>query len=421
MNILTDRKLRRRLSAYFKNISVSENPQAKAKTLERGWVAMEKAVPPPVNPNAGFWEETVFWRPARVVALAAGLMILLAVFLPFRFSQPAWAIEQSIAAIKGLQAMRLEGVFVDETGQSQEFELWMRADRKGRQSKDFHMKSSSGVICWVSKDSTYYYVPTQETVFFERASTQGMSPWPGPHLLELLSKTDNARVNESYDPGTERKCITLSSSIVDVKGPQSWIMSFDLETKKPVSFKTWGNLDHSGPPTFWARHVTYMQDLPDSQLIPVLPAHLKYVEKEPSIPVQSISVLASPRFGLPVGEMDLQAAATEVLHCVYSAIIRGDLSSIRKYCPITDLWNDQFLKGIMMGNDPADQIGEIVSIGQITKEGHSPVGTFVILPVTARRKDGSLWKDQMIVQFRGGPPPQSCVVYGPYGFSVEVE
>ncbi len=415
------RELERTLSAHLKSLPIPDAPAARSRTLDAGWRAMEESLASAPQAQAGRWSAALAWKVGRVVATAAALVAAVSLILPHWLSTPAWAVEQSIAAIEGLRGLHISGSLLNERGEMQDCELWMRANRTGRQSQELLMIASSGTVSWVAKGSTYHYVPSQKTVFYEEAVTAGMSQWPGPRLLELISKAGDAKVVDGRDPLTGRKCLTVTSSVMNAGGPQSWVMSFDAETKRPISFKTWSNLDRSGPPVFWAKQVTYSQDLSDSQLTPNLPEGIDHVKRGPTIPEHALALLLSPRFGLAVGEMGLSEAAQEILRRVYTAIIQGDTGQVRKYCPIVDLWSDELIKGVLIGTNPADRIKEVISIGPIEQEGRSQAGAFVVVPVTLRRHDDSVWRDQIIVQFRGGPPHQSCVVHGPYGQSVEVD
>ncbi len=403
------------------NIPIKDTPEARDHLLTQGWNAMEESLHSLHRPLQGRREKSLNWHMGKMAAIGALLAIIIIVTLPHWLSKPTWAVEQSIQAIQDFHGLYIEGAFLNERGELQDCEMWIRASRTGRQSKNLLMKTSSGTICWTAKAKTYYYIPTQETVFYEQAVTAGMTPWPGPYLLETLSKADNAQISHTVDPTTGRKSVNLSGNIIDVKGPQAWIFNFDLETKKPTSFKTWNNFARSGPPSFWARQITYSRELSDTQMTPTLPEGVKYVEKEPIIQNQNMALLASPRFGIQMEGRTTQEAAAEILHRVYTAIMRGDIAQVRQLCPLTELWNDEFLRAALMRRSPNDHIQEVTSIGPIQQEGHSEIGLFVIIPVTMKRQDQSRWKDLMIVQFRGDPLPQSCVVYGPYGLPMELE
>ncbi len=416
-----NRKLERTISAYLMNIPIKDTPEARDRLLTQGWNVMEESLHSLHRPLQDRQEKSLNWRMGKMAAIGALLAIIIIVTLPHWLSKPTWAVEQSIKAIQDFHGLYIEGTFLNERGELQDCEMWIRASRTGRQSKDLLMKTSSGTICWTAKAKTYYYIPGQETVFYEQAVTAGMTPWPGPYLLKLLSMANSAQISHTVDPSTGRKSVTLSGNISDVKGPQAWSFNFDLETKKPISFKTWNNFTCSGPPSFWARQITYSRELSDTQMTPTLPEGVKYVEKEPIIQNQNLALLASPRFGILMEGKNPQEAATEILHRVYTAIMRGDIAQVRHLCPLTELWSDEFLKGALMDRSPGDRIQEVISIGPIQQEGHSGIGLFVVVPVTVKRYDQSLWKDLMIVQFRGDPLPHSCVVYGPYGLSMEME
>lgn len=180
-------------------------------------------------------------------------------------------------------------------------------------------------------------------------------------------------------------------------------------------------MDRSGAPTFSADRIIYYEDVPDTAFQPVIPQGLRYVETPSKITEQNISLLGGPRYGIAVADRTRQEVARDILRQVYEAIIEGDLHTLRTLCPLTDLWGNDYLEAVLLDRTPELRTTEIVDIGSITKRGHSSLGPFVIVPCQTKREDGSLWEVQMIVQFRGSGPNESCLVYGPYGMPMQID
>ncbi len=364
--------------------------------------------------------QTNIWRTimkSRISKLAAAVILIAAIYTFIGNSGPsAWAIEQSIEALRNLRAVYVIGAFPGGTA-----EIWMRADETGNKSRDVVVRGSHGAITWVKDGSTYHYEPSQNTVYFENAITVGLSEWLGPELLEMLSKADGAKVMRGKDPATGRERATLLCSLLDINGPQTWIIEFDVITKLPVSFKHWRNLDMNGPPDFHAFKITYYEELADSLFEVHIPGSPAYVEKPLTIPDENIGILSNPDDGISTEGLTQQQACEQILRATYNAVIEGDLNKFKKLIPLSENWGDEFLRAVVLRTDKEDRLVEIVNIGQICKTGHSKLGPIVAVPCIVRTKAGTMCEEKMIVQFRniGGKP--SCVVHGPYGLTREVE
>src|SRR3989304_9125621 len=125
------------------------------------------------------------WRiimKSRITKLAAAASILIvALYMLVGNSGPAaWAIEQTIEALRGFGAVHMVGTVMDEYGAVKGCEIWMRANKSRTFSKDVVMRVTNGVILWVEDGSTFTYIPQNNTVYYENAITVGMSQWPGP-------------------------------------------------------------------------------------------------------------------------------------------------------------------------------------------------------------------------------------------------
>jgi hypothetical protein len=350
--------------------------------------------------------------------LATAVIVAAALFTAFsgKLTQPAWALQDAIEAIKSFPAVYMVGAFPGGTA-----EAWIRANADRTHSTDVVVRGSHGTITWTRNGSTYHYEPGQNTVYFEHALTLGVTQWLGPELAEMLSVADNAKIVHGRDPATGRDRVTLMCSLMDVHGVQSWEMEFDAASKLPVAMKQWQNLDRSGPPSFNAYKIVYYETLPDSVLDVRVPGDAKRVEKPLEIPAEAVGVLSDPKDGIVVEGMTQQEAAEKTVRAVYQAVIDQDLSMLKKMSPLCQNWGDEFLRKIIFKPDHDDRIVQILEIGRISKTGRSALGPIAAVPATVKLKNGKKVQEQMIVQFRefGGGP--SCVIHGPYGMTREIE
>jgi hypothetical protein len=354
---------------------------------------------------------------------AAAVILIVALYLFIgNFGSAAWAIEQTIEALKGFSAVHMTGTVMDEYGVPKHFEMWMRANKSLTFSKDAVLHViDSGVIQWVKDGNTYTYIPQNNTVYYENAITAGVAQWPGPSLFKLLAAAEDTKTVRGKDPATGREQVTLLCSLISALGPQSYSVKFDVETKLPIELAQWGNLDRRGAPFFHARQITYYEDLPDSIFIVEYPKNANRVEKEMTIPESSIGLLSDPRCGIPADGLSKEEAARLLLKQAYQALIDDDYNQFRKLCPAASTWSDELLRYIVHGDDPQHRVVEIVKIGPICKEGYSKLGLIVAVPCVVKTKGGMIGEDKMIVQFRNIGGKFSCVLHGPYGLSREIE
>jgi hypothetical protein len=401
----------------IKNVPVNTNPQRNDEILDDVLNTFEQSK----NTQSASFQPSL-WRiimKSRVSKFAAAIIVIgvvLSFFASERLSTQAWAIEQTIEALKYLRAIHMVGVVPGGTA-----EIWMRANETGTQSTRTVVRGSHGAITWTKDGSTYHYEPSQNTVYFENAITIGMAQWLGTDLLEMLSQAKNVEVVRGTDAATGRDRVMLSCSMIDVHGPQSWIIEFDVASKLPVTLKQWQNLDRSGPPTFDAFKLTYYEDLPDSMFEVHIPGNPAYTEKPLTIPDENIGMLSDTKYGIPTEGLSRQAAAQKVIRMMYEAVIDMDLEQLKKICPLCENWGDKFLRAIVFRPGKEDRIEEILEIGEICKMGHSKLGPIAAVPTVFRLKNGKKVEQKMIVQFRQIGGQSSCVIHGPYGLPRELE
>lgn len=352
----------------------------------------------------------------KLAATIAIVAAVLAFFTFGRLSTPAWAISETIEALKNFNAVHIVGAFPGGTA-----EIWMRANDAGTQSTDVVVKGSHGAITWSKDGSTYHYEPTQNTVYFEHALTVGMAQWLGPELLEMLSQTGNTDIVRGKDPATGRERVMLMCSMIDVHGAQSWIIEFDVASKLPIAMKQWQNLDRSGPPSFQTFKITYYDKLPDSIFEVHIPGNPTYTEKPLTIPDENVGILSNPRNGISAEGMTQQETAEKTVRKLYQAVIDQDLVQLKNISPLCQNWSDEFLRKIVFKPDKEERITEILEVKQIFKTGRSKLGPIAAIATVLRLQNGRKVEEKMIVQFREIEGKSSCVVHGPYGIPQEIE
>jgi tetratricopeptide (TPR) repeat protein len=208
---------------------------------------------------------------AAAVALAVGLV---ATLLHGRGALdgavPAWALQQSIAALQDVRTVHLSGT--QPNGAS--FECWIKP-KGGGDELDCLRFESRDVVAVVLGDTVQAYFPRSGAVeildgTFENAVRAWhlalqLRPWIGDTLLTELQAlaTD---WQESYGRDEQgRNCAFVQCGFPPL-GISFWF-AFDLDTKRVVRARQWENLTHEGRPAFEVDRVIYDQDIPDERFV----------------------------------------------------------------------------------------------------------------------------------------------------------
>jgi hypothetical protein len=410
------RDTERLLQTYLEHVPTPGGGVADPRVLADAITAMHQAKQRAVPSNRLIWRTIMKSRPAR---LAAAVIIGAALFVTLsgRLTKPIWALEQVIKAMQKYKACHV--TVIDSSGLT--FDCWARAEPSGELSDDVVLKGSNGGAVWVKGNKTYYYDPQRNVVEVDDAKTAGFSPWLGPELFQLLAKADDAKTVFGTDPTTGRGRVVMTGSLTTAFGPSSWVIEFDEDTKLPISYTQWDNTRRSGAPKFSIVKITYFADLPDSALAVDVPKNVTYTPKPIVLPEANLALLGDPDQGLRTEGLTRDQAARRIVEQMYQASMAADLPTMRNLCPLTATWSDALLKAVIQPEDEGERLAEVVEIGTICREGSTRLGPFVVVPTRLKTKDGRVWDEKQIVQFRRIEGQESCVVYGPYGIPSEVK
>jgi hypothetical protein len=406
------------VEAYLDNLRTPDDAEVGERILTDAVVTMRRTTNEQSLPlNRSVWRMIMKSKATKLAAAAIIVGSVLSVTFFGKLTKPAWALEQ---AIKAMQKYKAVNTIIVEAG-GVVYDCWARAEPSGKCSDELLVKGSNGAVVWVKDGKTYFYNPQTNTVWVDNAKTAGFGPWLGPELVELLSKANDSRTVYGRDPTTGRDRVIMTGSMTNITGPISWSCEFDVETKLPVSFSQWDNLGRNGAPKTSLVKITYFEDLPDSFFAVSIPANAVYSEKPVVIPEANLGLLGNPRHGIPTEGLTQEQACRQILEQLYQAAIDGDLKTIRKLSPLTETWSEELLKAVICPEDSDKRLVEVVEIGNIAQYGTSKLGPIAVVPTVLKTKDGKVWREKQIIQFRRIDGKESCVVYGPYGIASEVK
>ncbi|MCX5644676.1 MAG: hypothetical protein NTZ17_08310 [Phycisphaerae bacterium] len=415
------RDTERLLNAYFASLPTPDGADMDGKILADALVTMQKIKNQSAAPvSGGTWRIIMTSRISKLAF--ASLVVAAALFFTFfdGFTKPAWALTDAVEALRGFGAVHLIGAIPGKDGVETGVEMWMRANKSRTSSKDMVVRYTNGIVLWVQGESTYTYMPESNTIRHVNAITAGAVHWLGPAMLEKLGKAKNSQVFYGTDPATGRRQATLLCVYFNMLRPQSYSITFDVETKLPIAMTVWYNQqDRRGNPSLRIWQITYYDDLPDSVFVVESPKDAHQVEKELTIPESKLAPLTDPRSGISAEGLDLEQASHRVLTQLYQAIQDGNLGEIRRLCPTVADWTDEMINTFLLA--PEQRPAQPVEIRPICKQGQSKLGPLVVVPCLIKTQSGTVREDKMIVQFRTIDGKSSCVVPGPYGLPREIE
>lgn len=362
--------------------------------------AMAKQTPRQVN----IWRTIMKTRIIKLATAAAIIVIaVLGIIFLEKSATPAYGVEQTIEALKGFNAVHISGVVIPEDGLPHSFDLWARANEDHTQSGDFRIEIDTGQVNWVQGNDTYHYDPNQNTVRILRGQKASINPWIGRDLLqELEQKTDDWQVLYGNDSATGRERVFVTCSNPHAPSLKSWWFEFDLETKLPVRFKQWNNIQRKGKPAFDAQSIVYYEDLPDETFKFEIAEDAVVVDNWPDI----LDRLNDPNCGMSAENMTEDEASAEIVRRYWQAVINGNWELVARLRPITSPENWQAKYNL----NPAE---EIIEIGEPYQQEGCSIGP--VIPITIKLQDGDIREIKMITKFRDTSGKSSCVIAGTWG------
>jgi len=238
------------------------------------------------------WRTIMKTKIAKLATAAAIILIAtLGITLLSKSTTPAWAIEDTIAAIGQFDAIYMSGLIhashqdfndvqdlVLPGDNGIKFELWANANEQRTSSKDVRLQIADGVVIAVQNEVTYTYDPNSNTVSVEPGRHVKIRPWLSAGFFESIEKiNENWQVIYGKDPATGRDLAFVTCSY----SPEckSWWFEFDLESDLPVRFKQWYNTRREGAPAIDFQRIVYFEELPDQLFEFEIPEGATVIEK----------------------------------------------------------------------------------------------------------------------------------------------
>jgi outer membrane lipoprotein-sorting protein len=234
------------IETLIKNAGISTDTRNDRKILNEVLNAFEES-----KQNQTGASRVSIWRiimKSRTTRFATAAMLVLAVVLFINiFNQttaPAWAIEETIKALKQFDSLYISGVFFDEKGVMSNFELWAKPhSENNHRSGDFRIeiKDKETAVVIEEENITYRYYPKNNTVIILDGLQNSIKPfWPGSNFFQELKENAKEWKENNGEDREGKRCVFVTCTYTMDRLPgrrfEFWF-EFDVETKLPVHMK----------------------------------------------------------------------------------------------------------------------------------------------------------------------------------------
>ena len=358
------------------------------------------------------------WRiimKSKITKLATAAAVIIAVVLTVtvldKATPTAWAIEDTIKALEHIYSIKMSGTTTNDDGTTEgEFVLWARPNEDGTESGELRFEVPDQQIIIVTQSgATYRYHPGPNVVYVKEYKDFRINPWLGSEFFQRVKRfVENWKISYGKDEETGRD--SIFATCVHPLEAKSWWFQFDSQTKLPIRFKQWTNVNFAGTPQFYAAEIQYNSKLPAQIFEFEIPDGAKVVK----VPKKLAGYFDDPNVGISSEGLTDEEACLVLIEDYWRAIIDGDWEYLAQLRPICNAENWE-LKYKRNENWPV----EVLEIGQPSQKEDCNIGPLV--PCMVRYSDGQIKNIQMVVKLRDIEGNKSCVIAGTYGGTKDFE
>jgi hypothetical protein len=277
----------------------------------------------------------------KKLAAAAGVVLTVALVITLSdwMTRPAWAMEQTIEALKGIKAIYIAGrVHYPGRQADAEIEIWAKSSNSDPTvSGDFRLREGDYHLCVASERENVTYVadrydtPGVNVVYItEGLNRRGLIFTSGDILNEFKSMAQDWKEDYRTDPATGRSCVYITCSGPAINTARYWEIQIDLETKLPLRAAVWFDEQHQGTPHYEYASVQYNPTTPDEWFEFTIPAGAQVVDQR----VLHRKLKESPGHGVSVEELSTEEACRRTVQAYWQAVVKQDWAVAENLRPL---------------------------------------------------------------------------------------
>jgi hypothetical protein len=355
------------------------------------------------------WRTIMKNRIAQLGTAAAVVLVTLAGLgiLWHAGTAPAWAMEQTIAALREFNSLYFSGTQKNEDGEAERFEWWAKPNSNRTQSGDCRMTTDDGsdIVAIEHENKTYRFEAHRNVVIVEQGITCHLNPWlDGDFLQQIKQIAEYWEETYIHDEGTVRNYVRIKGKVgkFNVDGQSFWI-DIDVENKLPFRGWVWNNMDFSGAPDLNVEEIVYDPELPEGIFEFAVPAGAKVIDKRE----EYAKIFNNPEYGMVIEGLNNNEACRRIVSEYWRSLIKENWERAQKLRGLPDeIWQEW--KANYAENMPAAIIE--ISAPVEAEEYH-----YTAVAVKIRMADGQLKEGKLLVRFRELDGVKSCIIVGNYG------
>jgi hypothetical protein len=362
------------------------------------------------GPNIG---RIIMKSPITKLAAAAVIFAVVAItFIALNFSaKPAWAIEQTIEALKHIKAAYISGYANYRGSGRTPFELWVRPNSKDSSaSGDFKLVEGDKHIAVSSEEKNLTYVysryPSGDVVYITEGLNRSSTPCPTSGMFEQFKElAQNWKEEYRKDEITGRDSVFVTFDGIPVNDANHWLFEFDVETKLPVRGSIWWDKNYQGQPHFEFDKIIFDKEIPDDTFNFEIPQGAQVIDCR----VLRSLLDKNPNYGIDVNELSAYDSCKKAVTEYWQAVIGRDWSKVKNLRPLAAGQELEQLQVMYEQNEPAE-------LFNITGMNHiNDPGTFAEVFYEIRLKSGEIKQGILNVELRLTNRGKIAIVAGSVG------
>lgn len=364
-------------------------------------------------------EKANIWRiimKSKITRLATAAVLLIAVIAGLSIlditSKRAWAIEQTIEALRHIKAVHISGIGnCCPEGNRNTVDIWMRPNSTNPDiTGDFRYQEGQYFtnVASEEKNLTYVYYSwfgTGGVVYISEGLNQRGDPFPGSNMLEQFKKQEkNWKEEYRKDEFTGRDSVFVTFEWDVDWDMKYWLMEFDLENKLPVRAAVWYNEGRKGTPRYEYSFIEYNPELPANFFEFEIPKGAQVVDCR-----RLRDLLDSDsNTGIVVENMSEEEACRQVGSEYWSAVIAKDWVRLQRIRPLVSEEELNELLGLYDEDEPVALI-EIAAVNHFNPE------PFAQVTCVLKTKSGQIKTSILNIEIRSEQRGQVGAVAGTIG------
>jgi hypothetical protein len=372
-------------------------PQFDARVLHSAWDAQQQ-IQPPHSASADSGVRRFLMQGKKTQLAAAGLVlaaVVLAVSVFHHSAQPAYAVGQTIDAIKQIRTVYMKGEFYKQGP----FECWMRFDGNPDRPTHVWLGWTGANLCKIcAPDGVFGLNRRTNRIHYAPRDERGKS-WIPKFGSVFRDAVRQARTSEAIQITEKEDAITVR---VDAPQRQQEFL-VDPKTKLPIRFTTL----HDDNPMEMMRKTLAVKHLAEIRYNEQPPAGLFDKPANAVVVQNEVDCMVDPDSGLIADGMTREAACREIAQRTGRALIDLDQATLCKF----DLFYRQYPPQIWAQIRKTKEAGQWVSEFSITGAPYQE-GDLWYVPVEIRSKAGQAETQNAMIKFYQLEGKTHCFIIG---------